>query len=182
MNAQPTGEPESGPITSKEQLQAIIWRMRADTERLVAEAGPSRMELPGVAGHWSLKDVIAHLNGWRWWSVARMEAAVNGTEPTPPWSSDLDESTEENVDRINDEFYEKSRDRSVGEVLRESRETLDRLETALMQLSDEELFEEGRYSWLEGYPAGAVIVGSANHLFEDHERGMNFFLARNPGA
>ena len=180
MNAQPTGEPGLDPISSKEQLQAILWRMRADTERLVAEAGPSRMEQPGVAGHWSLKDAIAHLTGWRWWSVARMEAAVNNSEPTPPWSSGLDESTEENVDRINDEFYAKSRDRAVGDVLRESRETFDRLEAALMKLSDEELFEEGRYAWLEGYSTSAIILGSAAHLFEDHERGINYFLARNP--
>ena len=182
MNAQPSGEPQAEPITSKEQLQGILWHMRADTERLVAEAGPSRIDVPGVAGHWSLKDVVAHLNGWRWWSVARMEAAVSGNQPTPPWSSGLDEANEEHVDRINDEFYEKSREKSVAEVLRESRETFDRLEAAMMKLSAEALFEEGRYSWLDGYSASAIIVGTADHLFQDHERDINFFLARNPRA
>ncbi len=52
---------ERDDVSSKAQLQAVIWRMRADLERLVAEAGPTRMDLSGAAGDWTLKDVIAHL-------------------------------------------------------------------------------------------------------------------------
>lgn len=165
-------------LSTKEELIAVLWRMRADLERLAAEAGPSRIETPGVAGEWSLKDVIAHLTAWRWWSVARMEGCVLNEEPTPPWSDDLDESTEENVDRINQQFYEAARTAPASEVLRDSRLTLDRLEDAVMALSDDELFDPKRYSWLEGYPASAVVMGSVGHLFEDHERDINIFLSR----
>lgn len=152
--------------------------MRADLERLVAEAGPSRMELPGVAGDWTLKDIIAHLTAWRWWSVSRLEAAVRNEEPVPPWAGNLDEATEDNVDQINEQFYQASRRQSVVEVLRDSRATLDRLEGAVMALSHEELFEKGRYHWLEGYAAADIILGSFGHLFEDHEMAINLFLAR----
>jgi len=182
MSSQPIGEPQATPASSKEQLQAILWRMRADIERLAAEAGPSRIALPGVAGHWSLKDVVAHLTAWRWWSVARMEAALSGVAPTPPWRSGLDESTEDNVDQINQELYEAARDHSVTEVLQDSRATFDRLEAALLKLSDEELFIKGRYHWMEGYAVADIIRGTAGHLFEDHALGMNFFLAIDPRA
>lgn len=178
MASEPNAESWRDAISSKEGLLTILWRMRADLERLVAEAGPSRMDLPGVAGEWSIKDVIAHLTAWRWWSVARMEAAVRNEVPTPPWSGGLDESTEENVDEINQQFHETARAKSTIEVLRDSRATFDRLEDAVMALSNEDLFEKGRYDWLDGYAASAVILGAASHLFEDHELAINVFLAR----
>lgn len=165
--------------TNKVQLQAILWRMRADLERLVAEAGPERMELPGVTGDWTLKDVIGHLTGWRVWSVARMEGAVKNEEPTPPWSEGLEEETDAGVDRINEEFYAANRDRSVADVLHDSRENFDRLESALMALSEANLFDTARYPWLDGYAPADVIHGSAGHLYEEHEPTMSAFLTQN---
>lgn len=171
-------ESEHGAVSSTVQLQAILWRMRADLERLVAEAGPTRMELPGAAGDWTLKDVIAHLTAWRWWSVARLEAAVRDEAPVPPWGGGLDEDDDADTDRINQQFYEANRDRPIAAVLRDSRETLARLEAALLALPEADLFAAGRYPWLGGYPAGAIIVGSAGHLYDDHEPAINDFLAR----
>jgi hypothetical protein len=177
---EPTRHDESGQsdVSSKLQLQAILWRMRADLERLVAEAGPTRMELPGVAGDWTLKDVIAHLTAWRWWSVARMEGAVKNEEPTPPWGEDMEEDSQEGVDQINQQFDLASRDRSVIEVLRDSRENFDRLEAALLALSEAELFDKQRYPWIHGYAAADVILGSAGHLYEEHEPGITAFLTQ----
>ncbi len=181
MAAEPNGEVWRDMLSTKEELLAILWRMRADIERFAAEAGPGRMEVPGVAGDWSLKDVIAHLNAWRWWSVARMEGALRNEEPRPIWVADVDEWEEGNVDQINEEFFESSRQKSVLDVLRDSRATFDRLEDAIMALTDEQLFESGRYAWLEGYPVSAIVLGSAGHLFEDHERDINLFLSRRTG-
>lgn len=169
---------EHDAISSRVQLQALLWRLRADLERLVAEAGPTRMDLPGVAGDWTLKDVIAHLAAWRWWSVARLEAAVRDEEPTPPWGAGLDEDDDADTDRINRQFYEASRDRPVAAVLRDSRETLDRLEAALLALPEADLVAADRYPWLGGYPAAAIITGSAAHLYDDHEPAINDLLAR----
>lgn len=164
--------------TTKAELQAILWRMRADLERLVAEAGPGRMEVPGALDHWTLKDVIAHLTGWRWWSVARMEAAAKNQPPTPPWSGGLDEEAEGATDQINQQFYQANHDRPVAEILADSRATFDRLEAAIAALSDAELFEAGRYPWMGEYNKAAIVVGTALHLWEDHYSSLNFFLAR----
>jgi hypothetical protein len=167
--------------TTKAELQKTLWRMRADLERFVAEAGPARIEEPGVEGDWSLKDVIAHLTAWRWWSVARMEGAQRNLEPAQPWGDDLDESTDENTDKINARFFERARKQSTTEALRDSRATFDRLEDAMMALPDDVLFEKGRFHWMEGYAAADIIYGTASHLFEDHELSINLFLARKPG-
>lgn len=178
MTPQPHVVPTyAGPSTTV-QLQALLWRMRAETERLVAEAGPTRLELPGAAGYWTIRDVIAHLTAWRWWSVARLEGAMRDAEPTPPWPGGLSEDEEGGVDRINQQFYEAVREQPLGEVLRDSRATFDRLEAALLALPEADLFAAERYPWLGGYPAAAIITGSAEHLFVDHLAGIVIALAR----
>ncbi|MBX6341949.1 MAG: ClbS/DfsB family four-helix bundle protein, partial [Thermomicrobiaceae bacterium] len=82
------------------------------------------------------------------------------------------------VERINQRFYAASRDRPVAEVLADSRASLDRLEAALLALPEADLFDPRRYPWLDGYPAAAVIVGSAGHLHEEHQPAITAFLAR----
>ena len=182
MTAPPHSAPAyDGPSTTV-QLQALLWRMRAETERLVAEAGPTRLELPGAAGYWTIRDVIAHLTAWRWWSVARLEGAVRDAEPTPPWGDELSEADETDVDRINRQFYEAARDQPLGETLRDSRATFDRLEAALLALPEAELFAAERYPWLGGYPAAAIITSSAEHFFVDHVAGIVIALARSNTA
>jgi hypothetical protein len=159
------------------ELQAILSWMRADLGRLIAEAGPTRMDLPGAAGDWTLKNVIAHLTFWRWWSVRRLEAAVRDQVPVPPWDARLDENVPAVVDRINQQAYEATRDRSIAEVLRDSQETFDRAEAALLALSETDIFEPNRYLWLGGAPVAAIVHGSAGHLRE-HKQLIDDFLAR----
>jgi hypothetical protein len=181
MTPQPHVAPTYDGPSSTVQLRALLWRMRAATEQFVAEAGPNRLTLPGAAGYWTIRDVIAHLTAWRWWSVARLEGAVRDAEPTPPWDSALSEENEADIDRINQGFYEATRDQSIDELLRDSRATFDRLEAALLALPEADLFAPGRYPWLGGYPAAAIVTGSAEHLFVDHLAGIVFALARGDG-
>lgn len=168
-------------VSSTVGAQALLWRMRAETERLIAEAGPTRLDLPGAMGDRTIRDAIAHLTAWRWWSVARMEGAVRDEEPSPPWGRDLAEEREGDVERINQQFHAATRDQPLAEILRDSRATFDRLEAALLALPERELLAPGRYPWLGGYPAAAIVTGSAAHLFIDHLAGIRIALARGAG-
>jgi len=171
-------DPQQYTVSSTTGAQALLWRMRAETERLIAEAGPTRLDLPGAMGDWTIKDAIAHLTAWRWWSVARMEGAVRDEEPSPPWGRNLDEEREGDVDRINAQFYAATRDQPVAETLRDARATFDRLEAALLALPEQDLLAPGRYPWLGSYPAAAIVTGSAEHLFIDHAPGIVAVLVR----
>src|SRR5438445_8580119 len=64
-------------------------------EGLLAQIGEDRMEEPGVAGSWSIKDVIAHLTAWRRRTVGRLESVARGQpEPAHEWPADLHEDDE----------------------------------------------------------------------------------------
>src|SRR5512142_3156576 len=82
-------------------------------ESLLNSFDETRMEQPGVAGHWSIKDIVAHITSWRRRTVARFQAVARGQpEPAPYWPSSL--STD---DDINAWFYEREHGKSVQEVL-----------------------------------------------------------------
>jgi len=156
--------------TTKDELLATIDREIAGWEALLAEIGEERMERPGAAGAWIFKDVVAHLNGWRRRTIARLEAVARGeAPPPPPWPAELTDETDEGVDRINDWFYGQDKDRPLADVLAESRDQFARLRAAVAALPERDLFERGRFPWLRGEALGPGIVsGSFGHLHEEH--------------
>src|SRR6185503_11281203 len=95
--------------------------------------GSSRMDQPDVTGHWSMKDVVAHLTGWNRNLAAQLQAAQRGeTEPPPPWPAHL-----QNEDEINAWIYEANRGRSVREVLDESEQVFQQILAVIEALPNE---------------------------------------------
>jgi hypothetical protein len=105
---------------TKSALLADLHREQAQWEALLAQIGEARMDQAGVADEWSIKDIVAHLTGWRRRTVARLQAAQRGeADPSPPWPAQLQTDYE-----INAWLYETNRERSVREVLADSRQPL----------------------------------------------------------
>ena len=67
-------------------------------EALLDQIGPTRMDQPDVAGHWSIKDIVAHPTGWQPRLIARLQAAQRSEpEPPPPWPAYLQTEDEINA-------------------------------------------------------------------------------------
>jgi hypothetical protein len=169
--------------TTKSRLLEQIDAARASWDALLAELGNERLEEPGVTGDWTLKDVIAHLNGWRDLTVARLEAAVRGEAPPHLWPSGLDEDAPGGVEAINQWMHERDRDLPAAEVIAKSRDQLQRMHAAVEALPEADLLEPGHYTWLGHWPLSAVVDGSLEHLQVDHEPEIRAWLAndRSPG-
>lgn len=163
-------------LRTRDDLLHAIRTLRDDIDRLAAEVGEERAGEPNAFGELSFKDVIAHLNGWRQLTAARLEAGLTGDEPVAPWPADLDE--DHDLDAINRWFFETSRDKPLAEILAESRETLDRSERAIAELPDDALFQPGHFTWLGDYALGpAVVEGTWEHFHVDHEPEIRAWLA-----
>lgn len=158
---------------TKTALLADLHREQEQWEALLAQIGESRMDQPGVAGEWSIKDIVAHLTGWRRRTVARLQAAQRGeAEPPPPWPAHL-----QTDDEINAWIYESNHGRPVREVLDESHQVFQQLLTAIEGLPDKVLMDVQRYlPWLEGNPFSAA--GIFAHFHDEHEPDMRAWLAR----
>src|SRR5437764_15321959 len=126
-----------GTSFSKVQLLTEVRKEEAAWEALLDEIGEAHMTQPEVAGGWSIKDIVAHLTGWRRRSVRRFQALLkHETEFSPPWPPELRED-----DEINAWIYESNRDRPLADVLRESRDVFQQLVETLDAISREELQE-----------------------------------------
>jgi hypothetical protein len=160
---------------TKGQVLEAVERERGGWETLLAEVGEARMLEPGAMGDWTFKDLVAHITGWRSRSLQRLEATANGQpEPAPPWPARL-----QSDDEINDWIHEANKDRLLGEVIGESRESYARLAEIVQMLPDEALTDPGYYPWLEGKALGAVIVSGEffSHLHDEHQPEIRRWLA-----
>ena len=163
---------------SKTAVLEKIEAEKAQWEALLAEVGEQRMDQPGVAGAWTFKDVVAHLSAWRQRSLDRLEASSRSeSSPAPPWPIAL-----ETVDEINEWIYEANRDRSLNDVLTESRELFDRMGAIVQAFPEEDLSEPARFEWMDGQAIGPAILDGSyfDHLHEKHEPAIREWLATGP--
>jgi len=161
-----------GTTISKTQLLAELNKENADWQALLDDIGEANMTQPEVAGGWSIKDIVAHITGWRRRTVSRFQAAFNHeTDYTTPWPKELQDD-----DEINAWIYESNRDRPLSDVLSDSREIFRHLVDAISAFSDDELQDPQRIEWLQGEPLSGKFVFS--HFHEEHEPDMRAWLDR----
>jgi len=142
-------------------------------EALLDQIGPARMDQPGVTGHWSIKDIVAHLVPDHRRLIARLQAAQRSEgEPPPPWPAHL-----QTDDEINAWIYESNRGRSVHDVLSESRHVFQQFLAVIEGLPDDILIEPAYHIVQLG---GQRFSASEffDHFHDDHEPDIRAWLAR----
>ncbi|MGH2617345.1 MAG: ClbS/DfsB family four-helix bundle protein [Thermomicrobiales bacterium] len=163
-------------LNDRDALLKAVRSLRDDIERVVTEAGEVGETRPDSADEWTCKDLIAHLTSWRLTTVARLEAGLRGEEPAMPWPAPLDEDGD--LDEINHWFFETNRDKPFAEIVRESRETIARVERAIAALPERDLLEPDRFPWLAGYALGPAVVHGTLEHYREHEPDLRAWLAR----
>ena len=161
-----------GTSLSKTQLLTEMRQEQAAWEALLYEIGQAHMRQPEVAGGWSIKDIVAHLTGWRRRSVRRFQALLKH-EPgfSPPWPEELRED-----DEINAWIYAANRDRPLTEVLSDSREVFQQLVETLEAFSEDELQKLRRILGLEEEQISGSLFFA--HFHQEHEPDMRAWLEK----
>ncbi|MBL8157072.1 MAG: ClbS/DfsB family four-helix bundle protein [Anaerolineae bacterium] len=164
------------------KLGLLNWlrEQQQEWKALLDQIDPARMDQPGVAGHWSMKDIVAHLTGWNHHLAARLQAAQRSEpEPPPPWSGHA-----QTQDEINAWIYESNRGRSAREVLDESDQVFQQLVAVIESLPDEVPIdtvrvESGREFYLVWIGGERFLAGEFfDHFHDDHEADIRAWLAR----
>lgn len=155
----------------------LVQQLNSENEEwktLLAEIGEDRMEEPGVAGAWSIKDIVAHLTAWRRRTVGRLEAVAHGQpEPKPEWPAELTED-----DEINAWFHSRDRDRTVREVVSQSGRVFQQLVSAVEKLPEEKLDDPKNFPWMGATPLSGAAFFS--HFHNEHEADIRAWLSRQP--
>ena len=156
---------------NKAELLSGLQEEYQNWQSVLDQIGSDHMDQPGVAGHWSIKDIVAHLTGWRRRTVARLRAVQHGQpEPPPPWPPHL-----QTDDEINAWIYQSRKDSSVQAVLDESHQVFQELLATIEGIPEDVLADVNRFPWLEGQPFSAAAFFA--HFHEEHEADMRAWLA-----
>ena len=158
-------------MEDKEQLIAQLRDVFHRWEDLLAGIGEEQITAPQPSSGWSVKDELAHLWGWQQVSVARVEAALNGSKPQYPKLAeivDLDDE-EGDVDRANAWIYETNRAKPWPTVYSDWKAQFRRFLELSEQVPESDLLTKGKYTWLEHYSLSEVLSGSYEHHVEHLE-------------
>ena len=152
---------------TKAQLLDMIQTARAHWDALLAGIPEAWMTEPGVAGEWSIKDIIAHIAwGERENLGVAQSLAVVGSEL---WRLSEDER--------NAAVFEQNRDRELGDVLAESRQTFRLYLDAVAALSEEDLNDPSQFAEMpEGWLPWRIMFDPGH--YQEHADGIRAWLAR----
>lgn len=163
-------------LTREELMAAFDEAVRRHKE-IIDSIPRERMVEPGATDHWSVKDVLAHLGGWRAWTIARLEAAKTGEiDAAPHWPAELNEGDQ--PDKVNEWIYTQHRDDTLDQVIADWYLSFDRVRSAVAALPDEMIYTTDYFPWFEGFAlSDALKVGFLGHFHEEHEQILRDWLA-----
>jgi hypothetical protein len=145
--------------TSKLELLDLLKARRHEFDAAVATIPRASMMEPGAAGHWSVKDIIAHLAYYEGWMADRLQEQLEGKSYTP---TQLDMMHWEPRNTI---IYEQNKSRTLEDVLNTSKDTFDRLVAAVEAHDEAFLFEPKTF---EGAPGPLILADMLRSEVYDH--------------
>jgi hypothetical protein len=158
-------------MNMKEHILTALREQFDRWEELLVSLDEEQITTPLMPSDWSTKDVIAHLRAWQQRSIARLEAALFNREPEfPRWLPGLDPDSEGNTDSMNAWIYTTYRELPWLRVYQNWSEGFLRFLELGEGISEKDLLDAGRYSWLKGYPLAYILLASYNHHQEHYEK------------
>ena len=167
---------------TKERLLTTLRDERTRWESLLDEVGKARMTEPGVAGFWSMKDLLAHLTAYQRTWGARIRGEVTGVPPTPRDLYGVERLPEGagtgTLDEQNEAIRAQFASLPLPVVLAEWRGTADLLAAGVTDLSEEDLTTPGRFAWAGDRSLAEAMAGDTYGHAQLHAADVRAWLDR----
>ena len=158
-------------MSMKDHILSALRDQFESWGKLLDSLGEEQIITPRFDLDWSIKDVMAHLWAWQQISIARLEGGIHDRKPDyPKWILDSVQDWEENADQVNDLTFEKYHLEPWSEIYGNWRNGFLHLLDAGDQISERDLLDGERYSWLHGYSLAVILIASYDHHQEHLEK------------
>ena len=151
---------------NKTEVLEALENGREEFLDLIEGLSEQELQQPGVAGDWSIKDILAHLSRWEGELVKLLWQAGQGSgTPSTMQFSPVD------VDEINARWWAQSRDRPLESVLGDFHAVRTQTMRRVEAFSNQDLTDPKRFPWSEGKPLWEWVEGdSFGHEAEHAEQ------------
>ena len=157
---------------SKSELLKKVTIARDQLDALLGEIDPALMEIGGVEGEWSIKDLIAHVNIWEERMVGWMELTLRGENPMQLPEGE----TWDDLDAWNHRTYLEMKPIPLDEVIQTWKANFARVISAIDSASEEDLLEADRFTWREGKALWLMIASNTYVHYQDHQETIETWL------
>lgn len=154
----------------------ILDEMRAKyaaLEEILTPLDETLMATAGVNGDWSIKDIMAHITSWHHRLLVWLRAASRNEEPAISGPD-----SDEEMDRLNEQFYEENKSRSLDDVLADFCTTYLQILDMVQTLDNEDLTNPHRFAWTKGNPLWFLIAGDTYEHYLEHLQQIKVWLAK----
>ena len=135
-----------------------------ELDTLLISFTPEQMTAEGVNGEWTIKDVLMHLTAWEQRVLERFQAVAANSEPASPAAS-----TDEDVNQLNERFFQENRERALADVLADYHAAYQRMVNEVENAEDADLFQVGKFSWLGSDTAlWELVAGNTYEHIQEH--------------
>jgi uncharacterized protein (TIGR03083 family) len=150
----------------------LLQDVRADWARweaLLDGIDEGQMTQPGVAGEWSVKDIIVHITWFEREMVGMLQArALVGSDL---WQLPTDER--------NARIFEENQERPLHDVLAEAQQVHQQLLKELEALVEDDLVDPRRFPGMpEAWRPWKVIAENSNQHYRDHSQDVRTWLEK----
>jgi uncharacterized protein (TIGR03083 family) len=165
-----------GDHMTKAKLIETLRAKRAEWDAVLAEVPEDQMTEPGVAGEWSVKDMITHLTHYERWFADRLHEYLRGESYTPTEMDRMD------FDERNDRIFQQNRNRPLPEVLAESRQVFQRLLEGVQAHAEEFLIEPQQFEGVaEPLTVWKLLRGDVYEHYGEHVASVKNWLVSRQG-
>ncbi len=150
----------AGAFLNKESLLERIHTERRRLQQNLDTLAPEQLGKAGVIGHWTVKDILAHLVDWEQRLIGWYQAGLRGEQPEVPAPG----LTWAELDRLNERIYQEYRHRPLDDILQAFATSYRQVLQMADGIPEDDLFVPGRYDWLgEENLSGFILANTANH-------------------
>lgn len=166
-------------MTMKEHILAALREQLNSWEALLSSLSEELIISPHFDFDWSIKDVVAHLWAWQQISIARIAGGLQDREPEfPGWIAESIPDWEEEADRVNALTFEQNHNKPWSDISSRWREGFSQLLATSEKISERNLLDGDRYSWLNGHSLAFILVASYDHHQEHYEKLIRWLQER----
>lgn len=140
------------------ELVKLLQDQNTELFEMLKGLDESQMELSGVQGFRSIKDILAHITYWNKQGIMWLESVYDAIKPVMPVSGDTQDDIKEGLAVINAEVHERNRERPVREVIEEYKETFADVIYHVRKLETRHLDMVFDYPWASGPVTGRSVV------------------------